>query len=136
MKNLMTGILILAMVFVFTGCGSEQLSESYVKEDVIAKAEQVVTQLSNKEYQAVADMVREDLQEDLSAKVLEEALGQKIEAAGEFQEYTQTATSGQQDKSAKEDYAIVVLVCQYENAKLTFTISFNEEMKLVGLYMR
>ncbi|MDE6313878.1 MAG: DUF3887 domain-containing protein [Lachnospiraceae bacterium] len=136
MKNLMTGILILAMVFVFAGCGSGQLSESYVKEDVIAKAEQVVTQLSNKEYQAVADMVREDLQEDLSAEVLEEALGQKIEAAGEFQEYTQTVTSGQQDKSAKEDYAIVVLVCQYENAKLTFTISFNEEMKLVGLYMR
>lgn len=136
MKKIITGIAILVLTFAITGCTTSTLSEAYVEEEVIAQAQQVVEYLNGGDYKAVADMVREDLKEDLSADILENALGEKLDAAGAFQEYTQTVTAGQKDKSTGEEYAIVVAACQYENTKLTFTISMNEEMQLVGLYMK
>lgn len=136
MKKVRIILLTMLVMGVLTACGAGKLSENYVEDDVITKAEQVVELFNDKDYQAVTDMVREDLQEQLSADVLKSALDEKLTAAGEFMEYSQSATAGQQDKSTGEDYAIVVLICKYQNSNLTFTISMDEDMNLVGIYMK
>ena len=132
-------ILILwTMIFavVLTACGAEKLSDNYKEEEVITKGKQVVEALNAQEYQTVTDMVREDVKEQLSAVVLEDALDKKIKDAGAFVEYKQMVTAGSQDKKSGEDYAIVVLTGKYENTNLTYTISMNENLELVGLYMK
>lgn len=136
MKKFRIILSMVLMVGVLTSCGAGKLSENYNEDEVITKAQQVVELFNEKDYEAVTDMVREDLQEQLSADVLENALDEKLTAAGEFVEYSQSVTAGQQDKSTGEDYAITVLICKYENSNLTFTISMDEDMNLVGIYMK
>lgn len=136
MKKVKMILLVMLVMSVLTACGAGKLSENYVEDDVIAKAQQVVELFNEKDYQAVTDMVREDLKEQLSADVLKNALDEKLTSAGEFVEYSQSAAAGQQDKSTGEDYAIAVLICKYENSNLTFTISMDEDMNLVGIYMK
>lgn len=118
------------------GCSSGKLSDAFDKETVEKSAKQVIEYMNNAEYDKVTTMFQEDLQEQLSADVLKDAVDKTYSDAGEFKEYKNTAVLGQKVKTTKEDSAIAVVVAKYENQNVTFTISFNTDMELIGLYMK
>ena len=118
------------------GCSSGKLSDAFDKETVEKSAKQVIEYMNNAEYDKVTTMFQEDLQEQLSAEVLKDAVDKTYSDAGEFKEYKNTAVLGQKVKTTKEDSAVAVVVAKYENQNVTFTISFNTDMELIGLYMK
>ncbi|MDF2869700.1 MAG: hypothetical protein K0R05_1275 [Anaerocolumna sp.] len=118
------------------GCSSGKLSDAFDKETVEKSAKQVIEYLNNAEYDKVTTMFQEDLQEQLSADVLKDAVDKTYSDAGEFKEYKNTAVLGQKVKTTKEDSAVAVVVAKYENQNVTFTISFNTDMELIELYMK
>ena len=136
MKKTLSLGLALILILSLTACSVAKLSENYDKDEVLSRAEEIVALLNASDFDAVAAGVREDLQEQLSSEVLENALGEILAQAGAFQEFTAEAVTGQQSKTTGEDYAVAVLVGKYENASHTFTISFNEDLEIVGLYMK
>lgn len=129
-------MIVVGMAALLCGCASTKLSASFNKDDVEASAKQVIKYLNDKDYDSVTKMFQKDLQKQLSADNLEAAVNKTYGEAGAFKEFKNIAILGQKVKSTGEDAALVIVVAKYEKQKVTFTISFNTDMKLIGLYMK
>lgn len=75
------------------------------------------------------------MKEALDADGLEDALGTQLDSLGAFKEFKTEATQGGSD-SEIGDYAIAVLICEYEEGSATYTISIDSAGNICGLYMK
>ena len=135
MKKVILLLLLLVACLSFTGCGQNKLADCFDESVVNAKAEEVSMVLANRDYDAIYAMFREDIRADLTPEYLEEQLDDIFEASGSFVKFRGTACAGQ-ITSEGEDYAIAMVLTKFENGKLTFTISFDQNMELIGLYVK
>lgn len=136
MKKILITLFAIALTLSLAACGSNNLADSFSEEEVIANAKSYVETINTLDYEAVVAGLREDLQSQVTAESLESAWGPLLDEAGEFEKYTTVVVYGQKDQTTQEDYAVCVLVCKYENASRTFTISMDKDYKFVGLYMK
>lgn len=136
MKKAVAGILSLILMFSLTACSANKLADSFSEDEVISKAKEVIELLNQQDYDSAVTMFSENLKAQLSSEQLKTALDSSINQAGEFREYSSAATAGQKDKNTDEDIAVSVITCKYENSNHTYTISFNQELEVIGLYMK
>lgn len=136
MRKILITLFAIALMLSLAACGSNNLADSFSEEEVIANAKSYVETINTLDYEAVVAGLREDLQSQVTAESLESAWGPLLDEAGEFEKYTTVVVYGQKDQTTQEDYAVCVLVCKYENASRTFTISMDKDYKFVGLYMK
>lgn len=136
MKKLISAALVLCLVFALGGCSGNKLPKGYDEDEVIARGKEIVEIANAMDYEGLFDQLQDDLKAQVSVQQLEEAWDKQLHAAGSFQKYSQVVTAGTKDPNSDVEYAVVVLVCKYENATLTFTISMDESLELVGLYMK
>ncbi len=136
MKTSRIIFLILSFSILLTACVSTKLADSYDENAVVERAKEVVEMINAQDFAAVNAQVRDDLQDKLPAENLQNTLGKTVADAGDFLEYSSTAAIGQKSKSTGEDYATVVLVCKYQNATLTYTITMDANLDIVGLYSK
>lgn len=128
--------MIVIAVGLLSGCSSTKLSDSFNKDTVEKSAKQVIEYLNNADYDSVTNLFRDDLKKDLSADTLKNAVEKTYSNAGKFDDYKSISILGQKIKSTKEDSAVAIVVAKYEKQKVTFTITFDTDMKLIGLYMK
>lgn len=133
MKKIFTMMLASILVLSLAACSSAKLSEDYSEDEVISRAKEVVELINVLDYSAINAELRDDLKDTLTTEKLENALEKKVGDAGDFSEYSTVTTAGQKSKSTGEDYATVVLVCKYENATITYVISMDKNMDIVGI---
>ena len=126
---------VLCLCLLLGACFAGKLPEGFVKEDVISKAEGVITLLSSKDYEGTAATFSDKMGKSLDAKSLESAIGSQLDDLGEFKEFKSEATVGKKDATIG-DYAVAVIVCAYENGSATFTISIDANGDTCGLYMK
>ncbi|WP_077620248.1 DUF3887 domain-containing protein [Bacillus sinesaloumensis] len=118
-----SALLMLALV----ACGGnvdEATSEKYV-----SKAEDVISLLNEGKYGEVHDMFDNQMKVGLSEEQMEQ-LTPIIEQSGRFEKV---------DKSSieeKDGYYVVVLVAKYSDENRIYTISFNENDEIAGLYIK
>lgn len=128
--------LILLILIMFTACAPESLPDKFDEEKVKTSAENIITLFSNEEYEKITnEFTREDLKVGLTADVLGGAKSKIMPNAGSFVEFSNTSMVAQKDKEGK-DFVAAVLVVKYENQTVTYTISFDENMKLIGFYLK
>ena len=136
MKKVLLSALALVLILSLAACSSSKLADGFKEDEVLAKAKNVVETINTLDYDAVVAFVRSDLQSQLTAETLESAWDAQLRDAGAFKEFKSTSAYGQKSKSTGEDYAVCILVCSYENATRTFTISMDKDLAIVGLYMK
>lgn len=136
MKKVLTLLLAIALILSLAACSSSKLADVFKEDEVVALAKSFVETINTQDYDAVVAEIRADLQSQVTADSLKNAWGPLLDEAGEFKDYTTVVTYGQKDKTTDEDYAVCVLVCKYENASRTFTISMDKDLAIVGLYMK
>lgn len=136
MKKLVYFLLSAALLFSLAACSSNKLAEVFSEDEVIANAKSYVETINTLDYEAVVAGLREDLQAQVTAESLESAWSPLLSEAGKFEKYTTVVAYGQNDQSTQEDYAVCVLVCKYENASRTFTLSMDKDYEFIGLYMK
>ena len=136
MKRIMTALIAFSLLLSFAACSSSKLADIYSQDEVIARAKDFVDTINTLDYDAVVSGIREDLQSQVTSESLKSAWGPLLDEAGAFEEYKTVVAYGQKDKTTDEDYAVCVLVCTYENASRTFTISMDKNLEIVGLYMK
>lgn len=135
-SNIMAVLLMITAALLLTGCSSAKLSSAFDEAVVLETAKSAVGKLSNGDYEGVESMVREDLRELISGQVLKDGMESAFPDLGAFQDYASTAVVGQKNQSTQEDSAVAVLVASYENRKITYTISFDVNMQIIGFYMK
>lgn len=130
---LLAGIILAALL---VGCGSSsKLPEGFDEAAVIATAEEAVTTMNSGDYEALCAMWAEELQGDLTPEAFSGAVAQIMPDAGDFVEFTSETAAGQKDADGN-DFVVVVLIAKYENQKVTFTISVDEDLTLIGFYLK
>lgn len=136
-KTLTFVLVLVAMTIALAGCSSNKLASEFDEQAVKQAAKSVIEKMNSGNFESITnDMVRDDLKTALSADVLSGAGGQILAGAGAFESYASEAAVGAKDQKSGDDYATVIMVAQYANKKVTYTISFDIQMKIIGLYMK
>lgn len=130
LKKIVKVFFILLTGLIVTACssGGEKVDEKTAKK-YEAKAEDVVKNLNHQEYSKMIAQFDSKMKKSLTEEKLKE-LEPTIAEAGAYKSITKSSV-----EKIDEMYK-VVLVTKYENAKLTYTISFNDKDQLSGLYVK
>lgn len=135
-KLFITLSILLLIVITLTACTPKSLPEKFDAEKVKATAENVITLFSNEEYDKITnELTREDLKTALTPDVLSNAKAQIMPNAGSFVEFSKASYITQKDK-AGNDIVAAVIATKYQNQTVTYTISFDENFKIIGFYLK
>ena len=123
-----TGIILLAVLLagVLTACaGSRKLSDKFDEAEVKAAVDTLVDEKWNT---VMKSMVGKDV---LTGEILP-----IVEELGAFEAFDKEAVTGNTDQDTDQEYAVAVIKVQYEKRKAQFTISFDEDMKVGGFFIK
>ena len=128
----------LLLAFLLSGCAqTHKLSEKFDEAEVKVAAEEVIEALNNGE---VDTLVEEDwnatMKSALDAESVKTQILPIIEELGEFEGFDQEAVTGGKDPDTEQEFAVAVVKAKYEKRKAQFTISFDEDMKVGGFYIK
>lgn len=135
MRNM---ICMFMLAFLLSGCAnSQKLSEKFDEKQVKAAAEEVIEALNSKE---VDTLVEEKwsavMKSALDAESVKTQILPIMEELGEFEEFDKEAVTGGKDPDTEQEFAVAVIKAKYEKRKAQFTISFDEDMKVGGFYIK
>lgn len=139
MKKIIGMTILIMSLFgmLLTGCASTKLSEDFDEATVKSAAEEIVTLLNNNDVETICnEKIDPELSEYFTTDTLQQAIDQYLSDVGAFKEYSKEAVIGTKAQKTKEDCAVAILKAKYENKNITYTISFNKDMKVIGLYMK
>ena len=131
-----TGIMILTIAAgaLLAGCSSK-LAAGFDEDSVKKSAQELIDHLTAGEYQEAVDMMSQTTQGALPVEDLSALMETAKEQTGAFQKYKSIAVVGQKDSSGT-DCAVAVAAVSYEKGMVTYTISFNMDMEVIGLWMK
>ncbi len=112
------------------GCTNSKLSPVYDEGKLKADSQEIVQMFCNEEYDKIISKMTDSVATQISAKQLEEVWSPMEGKLGKFKSISKEDVVGQ------ENLATVVTIAQFENGKVQFTITYNEEMELEGLYLK
>ncbi|MEG1632575.1 MAG: DUF3887 domain-containing protein [Oscillospiraceae bacterium] len=136
MKKSLSLILALTIcALTLTGCGGSKLPEGFDEKTALAAAENAVMTINAGEYESFTGLCAASVQETLSAEVLENAVTQVMPNAGAFEKFTSSALAGQKDEAGNE-CVVAVLVAKYANQSVTYTISLDKDLLIIGFYLK
>lgn len=105
------------------------------KDAVISQAETVIGLIDKNEYDTIknqyADAKMTKVFKETTIADAKEQLGEDL---GEFQSFTSVYTA--EVKQLGKHFAVVQITALYEKRSVEYTISFDVDMKLAGLYMK
>lgn len=128
--------LLLGVMVLLAGCSSAKLASAFDEQTVKDTATEVVADSSKGDYESIWNMFSKEMQAALSAADLTKSIQTNFANPGVFKKIKDIAVVGQKDKKTNTDQAVAVVVAEYENQKITYTISFNTDMKISGFYMK
>lgn len=126
---------VLAAVFT-AGCGQAKLPESFSEEEVKKEAEKSIALFNERDYAGLIEMGSEELKAGITEEQFAEACDPYLDKCGEFEEITKTVFAGGHDKNSEIDYATAVMIGEYEDGKIQFTVSFDEDMEMIQFLIK
>lgn len=112
------------------------ISESTVfsGEQVKAEAEEIIRLYSDNDFQAVTARMNDDMKQVLNAATLQYTKSQLNEDFGELYAFGNMYAS--EAKQNGKFYAMVQVSVSYSNTSVTYTVTFDADMKLAGFYVK
>lgn len=133
--GIFTAIAVLAAVFT-AGCGQAKLPEGFSEEEVKKEAEKSIALFNERDYAGLIKMGSEELKAGITEEQFAEACDPYLDKCGEFEEITKTVFAGGHDKNSGIDYATAVMIGEYEEGKIQFTVSFDEDMEMIQFLIK
>ena len=126
------------LIGILAGCsvtGTEPIPKEMDEQVLLTDGEVVVNLLLNGEYEAVVELLREDIRNGGEKPILAEDIETLMQLAapetvGTFVEISDTSTMG---KSDPEPQGIALFKCEYTEYEVVFGIAFDPEMNLIGI---
>ncbi len=138
MKKIFSTLLL--MVVLVTGLcacgGTKELSDAFDASVVETASKELVGYINEDDAEAfcavpMSDKMKEVMTVESLSDIFEQYLGNK----GAFVEYKNIVIVGADDKEIG-DCAIAVVSAKYENMTVTYTISYDTSMNLIGFYLK
>ena len=128
--------LLLALLVFLGACSSNSVPEGFDEEQLTNQAKQIIEYLQDAQYTEVLDLMREDVREMLPLETLKDVAETKYTVVGSFEKYSQVAITDTKDPASSEVYAVVIVVVEYTEGKGTYTLTFDKDLRCVGLYIK
>lgn len=130
MKKLMKFCLVLLCLGLLTGCGAATLSDKYDQEKLKSAVEIIINDFNEEKYDEIINLGSEDLKSQLTADKLKEVWQSINGNLGSYEEISKIAFA------EKDGNATVVAIAKYKSSKVQFTITFNESMEMIGIFIK
>lgn len=128
MKRVLFTVLSVMAMLALAACGGKKVDDA-TSEKYILKAENIVSLLNEGKYQEVHAMFDDEMKTGLPEDQMEE-LTPIIEKSGKYEKIDKSSVE------EKDGFYIVVLVAKYSNENRVFTITFNDQDEVAGLYIK
>ena len=137
MKKKISRFLSLVLLVVFStallaGCASK-LPVGYDEDELKASAEVVINLLNQRDSVGLNEMMTEDMKAGLTEEVQAQIFA-FLDESGTMKEISSMGVSGSEENGIT--FAVVIAKVAYENRDITYTIGFDPDMKLAGLYLQ
>ncbi len=109
-------------------------SKSFSEKEVIAKSKEIISLYDEEKYDEIEAQSDDKLKDMDLDKILSEAKESFCSDFGNFVSYGKVYT--EESTQFGKKYAVVQMSVSYENVSATFTLSFDENMKLAGMYIK
>ncbi|MEZ3470644.1 MAG: DUF3887 domain-containing protein, partial [Schaedlerella sp.] len=121
------------VVSLLRGCQSlgTELPESFDEERMEEEALRAIDCFNEKDYQSVLDMGCTEFQEFLTAEEFAEQCDPILDKRGKFREIIKTVSMGCKNEEGEVEYGGLILVADYEDGRICFHITINENMELM-----
>lgn len=131
------GAFLAAAVFclMMAGCGWNRLDDAFDDEVLLEKAKSSVEAVNSGDY----GKYQEDLSEAMAAYTTPGNFRQicdYMDAQGEFKEFKATAVTGAGAGEEGQEMAVVVILGEYGDRELQFTITFDTDIKIIGWWVK
>lgn len=134
-KSIITFIAMILALTMLMGCSSNKLSEDFDEDTLKSSAEEIVDLINNDDFETmINDKSSDEVKEAITVEQMKEAKLKVMKNAGEFQSFESETVLG--DELNEEDVAVVIIIAQYENQKVQFTIGYNKDMQMNQIYMK
>ncbi|MGL5802679.1 MAG: DUF3887 domain-containing protein [Cetobacterium sp.] len=130
MKKLFKGLILVAPILFMVSCGQAQLSDKYNETKLKEISTEIITEINAGDFKAIQEKSSNELKEALSEEKLKEVFEPINEKVGSFKEVEKFIAN------EKDGIAITKTITKFEKGKAQFTLSYNEDYKLVGLYVK
>ena len=117
---------------ILSGC-AEKLPEGFEEAEVQAAAENVIDLLNQRDAEGLTALMTEEMKAVLTADIQAQIFA-LLDESGAFQEIADLKMGGSTQNGIT--YAAVAAKAKYANREITYTISFDQDMKLAGLYLK
>lgn len=125
-------LLVVLSAAILAGCGSK-LPEGYDEDELKASAEVVINLLNQRDSVGLNEMMTEDMKAGLTEEVQAQIFA-FLDESGTMKEISSLGVSGSEENGIT--FAVVIAKVAYENRDITYTIGFDPDMKLAGLYLQ
>lgn len=142
-KKLLKIIIAVAVIIVAAACiiyrmlpkGAELGTSGVFEQNVVEEqAKWIVEKLNEDDFETLLDASDEAMQQALTPEMIEDARASISDDWGDFRSYGQVYMS--ELKQNGKLFAATQMTVAYENVSVTYTILFDEDMKLAGLFMK
>lgn len=137
MRKIVSLLTMFILMGMLTGCGkSTELADVFDEKEVISKAENAVTVVNEDGFEEFHELWDDSLKSKILEKDYNEQVLAVVEKKGEFKGIGKSVVVGQTDEKTGKNYAVAVLVGEYSDGKIQYTISFDEDMNMIGFYIK
>ena len=136
-------LIILMFIFVFLVSCNNKSEEKNTKESKIStdeqrqkyinKAQTVIKLFNDKKSKEILEMSSTELQTTLTKDNLN-IIYEKINSMGEFKDFSKNEVTNIEEKN--KNYIVVIQSVKYLKGELIYTISFDENAKLAGVFYK
>lgn len=132
------GAVMLLFAVSLLACGrSGKLSDKFDEETVQAAAEELVDYINADDVEGFCSVpMSDEMKATMTPEYTQSVFDQYIGNRGDFVEYQKNTVIGATRQGTGEDCATAVVIAKYENQKVTYTISYDADMNLIGFYLK
>lgn len=127
-------ILFAGIYWVFPKSVPIEESKIFHEEEVIAKAEAMIQLVNAEDYKALQDNAEEKIRSAITKETFQQAKEMIASDLGEFLAFGNSYLVEIRQMGKRS--AVIQINTSYEKASITYTLSFDEDMRLSGLYMK
>lgn len=135
-KRRFTTVIVIGILLAITTACTSKLSAKFDESQVEEKAEEIAELSCTGKISEAYGMLSEMLKAQVTEDQIRAGIEGTIEPLGEFEKISGTNVSGQKDKNTGTEYAMAIVMAQFEDGKAQFTISFDTKMNCVGFYIK
>ena len=129
-------IIILGIVaFSTTDCSADKLSSDFNQEELRKAAENVIMLINNKDTKGLNALCNDKMKALLTEESMK-PIYEVLQDSGKYMLIDDQTMLGTTDKQTKEEFAVVMMRAKYENKRITYTINFDKQLKLAGLFYK